>query len=139
MKIFLQRVKQAGASSSRVAGVIIILAFLILTALFAARVPTFIKSSAQTAKPAIANPSTSCTTATFTGSFIGNQIADAQTKQDWTNFLASLNPTAYETITISGTFDPIGRILSDPTIVPQIATAMKNGTSFSWQVGAVTW
>src|SRR5215471_9967204 len=82
---------------------------------------------------------TPCETATFTGTFTQGQTPDAATQQAWTDFLASLNPSDYETVTISGTFDPIGRILSDPIIVPQIATAMKNRTGGNWTVNGITW
>ncbi len=136
MKIFLQRVRQAGASSSRVSGIIFILAFLILSALFAARGPV----QSNSAVVAVNAPAQQCPASTiFTASFTAHQSASAEVVQQWRDFITSLTPAGYDTVTISGTNDSVGRTLTDATIVPQIAAAMQSGTYGSWTVGAVTW
>ena len=81
-----------------------------------------------------------CTaSATYTGSFTIGQSPSAQAQQDWVNFRQSLVPADYDTVTISGSNDATGRTLTDATIVPQIATAMKTQTAGSWTVGSITW
>jgi len=82
-------------------------------------------------------PASICTT--YSGSFTQSQPASAQAAQDWSNFRASLDPSAYDTVTISGTFDTTGRTLTDAAIVPQIADALQNGTSFSAVADGFTW
>jgi hypothetical protein len=77
--------------------------------------------------------------ANYTGSFTGGQSPSPQAQQDWINFRQSLVPADYNTVTISGTFDTNGRTLTDATIVPQIATAMKTQTAGSWVAGSITW
>ena len=77
--------------------------------------------------------------AVYSDAFTQNQSASAQARQDWVNFRASLIPSAYDTVTISGTFDTTGRTLTDATIVPQIAAALHNATSGSWTAGGFTW
>src|SRR5689334_17024717 len=52
MKFLLKRMRQSGASSSRVSGIIVLAAFLILSALFGARAPVVQKAQTQTVKPA---------------------------------------------------------------------------------------
>jgi hypothetical protein len=81
----------------------------------------------------------SAATAVYSESFTEGQTASAQASQDWVNFRASLTPSAYDTVTISGTFDPAGRTLADAMVVPQIATALKNGTAGSFTAGGFTW
>lgn len=142
MKLLLVRVRQAGASNWRIAGIIIISAFVILSALLAARTP-----APERIQPRISGPSqpdgTPCESVTFTGSFTSGQPASTATRQAWANFIASLNPSHYAMVTISGSNDPIGRSLFDRAVVPQIATAMQNGGTFvyldptglSWNVG----
>src|SRR6266446_2601149 len=136
MKIFLQRVRQAGASNSRVAGVIVILAFLILTVLFAARTPV----QSNSAVVALNAPAPQCAaSAIFSASFTGGQEASPEAQQQWEDFRQSLTPAGYDTVTISGTFDTVGRTLTDATVVPQIAAALKSGTSASFNTGGFTW
>jgi concanavalin A-like lectin/glucanase superfamily protein len=142
MTLLLKRVGQAGASNSRITGVIIISAFVILSALLAARTPapeSFQPRVSGTAQP----DGTPCESVTFTGSFTNGQPASTATRQAWANFITSLNPSHYAMVTISGSNDPIGRSLFDRTVVPQIATAMQNGGTFvyldpsglNWNVG----
>ena len=76
---------------------------------------------------------------TYSESFTGGQGASSQAEQDWVSFRASLTPSTYESVTIRGTFDPVGRTLIDATIVPQIALAVSEGNGGSWLVGNVTW
>jgi hypothetical protein len=76
---------------------------------------------------------------TFSASFTQGQDASPAVVQQWNNFIQSLTPSSYNRVTISGTFDSTGRTLTDATIVPQIATAMKNGTGGSWTAGGFTW
>jgi hypothetical protein len=75
----------------------------------------------------------------FVGDFVQGQTPSAQASQDWVNFRQTLVPASYNTVKISGTFDPAGRVLHDALIVPQIATALKNGTAGSWTAGGFTW
>ncbi len=136
MKLLLERVRQAGASSSRVAGVIIILALLILSALFAARTPV----QSNSAVVAVNAPVQQCAASTvFSGSFTQGQDATPEVQQQWRDFIQSLTPAGYDRVAISGTFDTTGRTLTDATIVPQIAAAMQNGTPGSWTAGGFTW
>ena len=140
MKLLLERVRQAGASNSRVAGVIILLAFLIFSALFAARTPALKNSSVQAAKPAIAISSASCTASTiFSASFTHGQNPSPEVAQKWIDFIQSLTPAGYDTVTISETSDSVGRTLTDATIVPQIAAALQGGNGGSWPAGNLTW
>jgi HYR domain len=80
-----------------------------------------------------------CAIATYSDSFTQGVNASSTAEQDWVNFRSSLTPKVYDTVTISGTSDPIGRTLRDATIVPQIAAALKNGTGGSWTAGGFTW
>jgi hypothetical protein len=80
-----------------------------------------------------------CAIATYSDSFTQGVDASSTAEQGWVNFRSSLTPKVYDTVTISGTFDPIGRTLHDATIVPQIAAALKNGSSGSWTAGGFTW
>jgi len=63
--------------------------------------------------------------ALFTASFTGGQDAAPAVVQQWRAFVQSLTPDAYDTVTISGSNDPVGRTLNDAMVVPQIAAAMK--------------
>jgi hypothetical protein len=88
---------------------------------------------------ALATPSAlPAVTAVYSESFTGGQEASAQAGQDWVNFKAGLLPGDYDTVTINGTFDSTGITLTDATIVPEIAAALKNGTSRSWSAGGHT-
>ncbi|PYK40035.1 MAG: hypothetical protein DME49_01985, partial [Verrucomicrobia bacterium] len=137
MKLLLERVRQAGASSSRAAGVIILSGLLIFGALFAARVPVPQRAQTTTATT-IAVPACPANTI-FSASFTGAQEASPEAKQQWEDFRQSLTPAGYDTVTIRGTFDTVGRTLTDATVVPQIATALKSGTSASFNTGGYTW
>src|SRR5207248_8356964 len=75
----------------------------------------------------------------FSASFTGGQEASPEAQQQWENFRQSLTPAGYDTVTISGTFDTVGRTLTDATVVPQIAAALKSGTSASFNTGGYTW
>ena len=81
----------------------------------------------------------SAASAVYSESFTVGQIASAQASQNWVNFRNSLTPSAYDRVTISGTFDAVGRTLTDATIVPQIAAALKNATPGSFTAGGFTW
>ena len=59
---------------------------------------------------------------------------------EWDNFRTALNPGSYTSVTMSGTFDLTGITCTDPTIVNDIATAIKNNTSYmSTTTGGHTW
>src|SRR6266850_5183353 len=75
----------------------------------------------------------------FSASFTGGQEASAEAQQQWEDFRQSLTPAGYDTVSISGTFDTVGRTLTDATVVPQIAAALKSGTSASFNAGGYTW
>ena len=131
MQLLFERVRQGGASNSRVAGVIIISIFVILSALLAARTPApqrILPRMTKPPQPDVRPPP--CESATFTGSFTSGQPADAATQQAWADFIVSLNPSHYAMVTINGSNDPIGRSLFDTVVVPQIAAAMQNGGTF---------
>ena len=64
----------------------------------------------------------------FSASFTQSQPASPAVVQQWKDFIQSLTPAGYDTVTINGTFDSVGRTLNDATVVPQIAAAMQNGT-----------
>ncbi|RYE15097.1 MAG: T9SS type A sorting domain-containing protein [Sphingobacteriales bacterium] len=49
---------------------------------------------------------------------------------EWNTFVTALNPGSYTSVTMSGSFDMTGITCNDPTIVNDIATAIKNGTSY---------
>src|SRR4029077_16200140 len=118
-----------------VAGVVILLAFLIFSALFA-RTPVQSNSTVV----AVNAPVQQCPASTiFTASFIHNQSASPAVAQQWKDFINSLTPAGYDTVTISGTNDTVGRTLTNVTIVPQIAAAMQNGSGGPWVVGGVEW
>ena len=71
--------------------------------------------------------------------FTSGQEASPQAEQHWVAFRQSLVPTDYDTVTISGTFDATGLSINDASIVPQIATALRNGIGgATWTVGGVT-
>src|SRR5437764_4247741 len=87
---------------------------------------------------AVATPA--CTAkAIFSASFTGGQDASPAVVQQWEAFIDSLVPADYDTVTISGSNDTTGRTLTDATIVPQIATAMKNHTGGTWAAGGFVW
>src|SRR5260370_20857145 len=116
MKLLLDRARQAGASSSRIAGVIILVGFAILSALFGARPPALKNASVQVAKPTIAISVASCTASTiFSASFTHGQNPSPEVAQQWLDFIQSLTPAGYDTVTISGTNDSVGRTLTDAT------------------------
>ena len=91
------------------------------------------------AKSSVSAASMCPASAVFSGSFTNGQGADPATAQQWVDFRHSLVPSAYDTVTISGTFGTTGRTLTDATIVPQIAAAMKTATAFSVTAGSITW
>src|ERR1043166_2538739 len=135
MKLFFKGAKHAGASSWRVAALLIVIMTAVFTALPGAKTFSLPNHMAKVNKPGPAGvgPSpTPCETISFAGSFVSSQPADAATQQAWSDFINSLNPSAYAMVTISGTNDPVGRSLYNPTIVPQIANAMKTGGSFTY-------
>src|SRR6202011_6353288 len=67
MKFLLDRARQAGASSSRIAGVIILVGFAILSALFGARTPVTKITQTRAIRPALAqSTSASCTAWSWT-------------------------------------------------------------------------
>src|SRR5437660_5253455 len=107
MKLLLERVRQAGASSSRAAGVIILSGLLIFGALFAARVPVPQRAQTTTATT-IAVPACPASTI-FSASFTQGQNPSPEVAQQWIDFIQSLTPAGYDTVTISGTNDSVGR------------------------------
>src|SRR3984893_5610945 len=134
MKLFPAAVRQSGASNSRVAGVVILLAFLIFSALFA-RTPVQSNSTVV----AVNAPVQQCPASTiFTASFTAHQSAPAEVVQQWRDFIRSLTPAGYDTVTISGSNYSVGRTLHDAPVVPQSAAALQTAPHGSWTVGAVT-
>src|SRR5437016_8445871 len=74
------------------------------------------KSDASTSlATAVAVPACPANTI-FSASFTGGQAASPQVVQQWKDFIQSLTPAGYNTVTISGTFDSAGRTLTDATV-----------------------
>src|SRR5438132_9688169 len=116
-----------------------ILSIAMLSAFIALAMSTTSPTSQSTSTaPAVATPACPANTI-FSASFTGGQAASPQVVQQWKDFIQSLTPAGYNTVTISGTFDSAGRTLTDATVVPQIAAAMQNGTPGSWTAGGFTW
>src|SRR6266404_3948436 len=116
-----------------------ILSFAMLCAFIALAMSTTSPTSQSTSTaPAVAVPACPANTI-FSASFTGGQEASPEAKQQWEDFRQSLTPAGYDTVTINGTFDTVGRTLTDATVVPQIAAALKSGTSVSLNAGGHTW
>ena len=69
---------------------------------------------------------TNAQTVTFSESFSGSSNKCAE----WSTFQSALNPGSYTSVTMSGTLDPTGITCTDPTIVNDLATAIKNVTDY---------
>src|ERR1700730_8508186 len=111
-----------------------------LSAFLALAVPPRAAATKRNSTAIILGAAPQCpASAVFSASFTQGQGASAETAQQWVNFRQSLVPAGYDTVTISGTFDTTGRTLTDATIVPQIAAALKNSTAASFTVGSVAW
>ncbi len=76
---------------------------------------------------------------TYTGVFEQGQLAPAAAAQGWVEFRNSLQPLKYVSVNIRGSFEPVGRTLNDPVIVPQIAEALRDGFAGSWDADGFTW
>lgn len=94
----------------------------------------------------LATTSASTTTAgaiIYSQTFTGGVASNAQCTP-WTAFVAQLIARPYTLLTMYGTFDPTGVTVTDPTIIANIAAALRTSTSYgpvttnsrSWVVGA---
>lgn len=62
----------------------------------------------------------------------------------WTSFVAQLTVLPYTLLTMSGTLDPVGVTVIDPTVIANIALALRTSTAYgpvtsngrSWEVGS---
>src|SRR5205814_6686292 len=116
-----------------------ILSIALLSAFIALAMSTTSPTSQSTSTaPAVATPAYPANTI-FSASFTGGQEASPEAQQQWEDFRQSLTPAGYDTVTISGTFDTVGRTLTDATVVPQIAAALQSGTLASFNTGGYTW
>jgi hypothetical protein len=81
----------------------------------------------------------SVTGAVFSEDFIQFSSAPAQCNR-WNDFLANdLSNGDYNSVTMSGTFDPTGVTCADPTAATQICRALHNGTFTSLFCNGRTW
>ncbi|MEX1238478.1 MAG: T9SS type A sorting domain-containing protein [Cyclobacteriaceae bacterium] len=72
-------------------------------------------------------------TLTWTDSFTEGQPSTEAQCQNWNNFRASLALKNFASVTISGTFDEVGKTLSNPTAATELAQRLSSAT-----VGTVT-
>src|SRR5437773_1661649 len=80
-----------------------------------------------------------CTaSAVFSADFTNAEEASDQVKQQWVDFRQSLVAADYDTVTIKGTFDPVGLTINDSVVVPQIASTLQNSGDGTWTVSGVT-
>ncbi|HET9487234.1 MAG TPA: hypothetical protein VFO54_07360, partial [Chryseosolibacter sp.] len=56
----------------------------------------------------------SAQTVAWTDSFLQGQAPTGEQCQNWTNFLNQLSQKTFASVTISGTFDGIGKTITDP-------------------------
>ncbi|CAF3533404.1 unnamed protein product [Rotaria socialis] len=78
----------------------------------------------------------------YSQNFTNGHTATAQCTV-WTSFVAQLIQQPYILLTMSGTFDPIGVSVTDPTVIANISLALRTSTAYgpvtsnsnSWAVG----
>ena len=115
-----------------------ILSIAMLCALLALATHATTKLHSGATVPKTAAPACAANTV-FSASFTQGQDAAPEVVQQWKDFILSLTPSGYDTVTISGSNDTTGHTLTDATIVPQIAAAMQSGTGISFTAGGFTW
>ena len=82
-------------------------------------------------------------TIVFSEIFTGGVASNAQCTV-WTSFIAQLTVRSYTMLKMSGTYDPVGITLTDPTIIANIALALRTTITYgpvtsnsrSWIVGS---
>ena len=80
---------------------------------------------------------------TYSQTFTSGVIPAAQCTA-WTTFVAQLTPQSYTSLTISGSFDTVGRTTTNSAVINGIALALRTSTTygptvsngFTWQVGS---
>ena len=72
--------------------------------------------------------SVSAQTVTWSESYQQWTAPTAEQRQNWTAFLASLSGKKFASVTLSGSFDGIGKTLSDPVAATQLADLLATGT-----------
>ncbi len=70
----------------------------------------------------------------FSEDFVGGQPSIPQQCDPWLAFLAELDDAAYDRVTVSGTFDPVGRSCGDPTLATQICQALHDPNTIRTEV-----
>ena len=75
----------------------------------------------------------------YSADFTQSQVPGAVLEQQWNDFRSQLTPSQYTTVTISGSNDPTGRMMHDPVVVPQLAAAIQDVTSFHHFDGTRSW
>lgn len=110
---------------------------------------TTVTTTTTTTVTTTTTTTTVTTTTTTTGLFIMYSaqfnIGMTPTSQctQWDTFRAQLTVQAYISLTVKGTFDPIGIVLTDADIIGNISTALRLSTAYgpvtnngrSWAVG----
>jgi len=80
----------------------------------------------------------SCTNGvTYTETFTQGQVPTAQCN-DWKSFIASLG-SGYTSMTLSGSLDTTGITCTDPTVVNNMANALKTVTAYTGTCNGHTW
>ncbi len=74
---------------------------------------------------------------TYQQTFIQGQVPTAQCTA-WQSFIASLG-SGYTSMTLSGTLDTVGITCTDPTVVNNMAAALKNVTAYTGTCNGHTW
>jgi len=76
---------------------------------------------------------------TWTDSFVQGQTPTAQQCQNWNAFRAQLGQKSFASVTISGTYDEVGRTITDPVSATVLAQLLSSGTSGTVNSGGHTW
>lgn len=78
-------------------------------------------------------------TITWTDSFTQGLAPTAAQCENWNNFRASLALKNFASVTISGTFDEVGKTISDPTAATALAQLLSSGTAGTITSGVHSW
>ncbi|MDB5232453.1 MAG: hypothetical protein JWN76_3258 [Chitinophagaceae bacterium] len=75
----------------------------------------------------------------YSENFVNNASPSLQAATTWCTFRSQLIQTNFTTLTLKGTFDPVGITCTDPTTVQAIANALRTGNSGTFSSGGRTW
>ena len=76
---------------------------------------------------------------TWTGSFQQGVAPTGEQCQNWTTFLNQLSGKSFASVNISGSFDPIGRTITDPAAATQLASLLSSQTPGTVVSDGHTW